>query len=99
LDGLPGVGPHSLDDGPELAPTLGETVLDGGGAGGNDGALDEPGALEVAQALGEHSGRDAGDGLGELVEAQGPAEGGIDDGELPTPLQEVRRLADLRGNG
>ena len=96
-DGL-GVGAHRLDNRRESPPAHRQSVLDHRWAGGQHGSLDQPGALQVAQALGEHARRDALHGLGEFVEAQCAAEGRIDDRQLPAALQEVRRLADLQGH-
>ena len=69
-DRLAGVGAHRVDDRAQLAAAIGEPVLDFRWTGGDHPALDQSGRLEVAQALREHPGRDAGDRAGELVEAQ-----------------------------
>ena len=76
---LAGVVAHRFDDRRQAPAPLGEAVLDRGRARRDHGAGHQAGPLEVAQALGEHPGGDAGDRLGELVEAQGPGQGRVDD--------------------
>ncbi len=90
---------HRVDHRAESSPALGEPVLDGRRTRRDHGPLHEAGRLEVSQSLGQHPWRNARDGLGELVEAERPAERGVDDRELPAPLQQVRHFADLRWNG
>ena len=65
--------------GPSLRPRSVSRYSTVGGLEGMTVRCDEPRGLEVAQALGEHPRRDAGDGLGELVEAQRAGERRVDD--------------------
>ena len=61
--------------GRNLSPLLVRRYSTVGGLVGITVRSRRPGGLEFAQALGEHARRDARDGLGELVEAQGARSG------------------------
>ena len=76
----------------------GETVLDRGRPGVEHSPLEQARVDELCEAHGEGCGRDATEGVAELVEPLGPFDRGVEDRQRPASLEEVRRAADLLGD-
>src|SRR5215217_1432028 len=83
----------------QLLAAVGERVLDARRARVEDAALEDAGGLQVSKAGGERPRWDAADRLEKLVEPRGPGVGRVEDRDGPAPLEEVRRSADLLGDG
>lgn len=68
---------------------------DSAGARREDATLDEAGRLQLPESLGQHPCGDRADGFDVLGEPDCTAECGVEDRQLPSALEEVRRVADL----
>jgi hypothetical protein len=58
-----------------------------------------PGVLELREALDERARRDCAQCLAELPETRATVVGGVEDGDGVAALEEVRRTANVLGNG
>src|SRR5215213_4842770 len=85
----------------ELEPQslLRQPVLDARGSGVDHPPFEDASVLELDQPLCQRSRRDGPDCLLELVEPGRAFVGGPEHGDDPAPFEEVRRPADLLGNG
>src|SRR5947207_615536 len=91
----PTPAPQRMHGGLQLATASGETEEGGGHGGRRLLTLDDSGPLEVAQALGEQVGRDAGEAVAEVgVPAAVSQQQLANDQHGPAVADDVQRLRD-----
>src|SRR3954453_10200759 len=91
----PTPAPQGVDGGLQLATASGETEEGGGHRGRRLLSVDDSGPLEVAQAVGEQIGRDAGEAVAEVGVAASVAQQQLaDDQQGPAVADDVQRLGE-----